>query len=59
MSAAPLGGPDRKRIDSTIVLGRPGTAEEIAGAILFLASPLSDYMTGSTVSVNGGSVLCV
>ena len=58
MSAAPLGGPDRERIDGTIALRRPGTADEVAGAILFLASPLSNYMTGSTVSVNGGSVLC-
>jgi 3-oxoacyl-[acyl-carrier protein] reductase len=59
MSAGPLRGAERGRIDQTIVLRRPGTAEEIAGAILFLASPLSNYMTGSTVSVNGGSVLCV
>jgi 3-oxoacyl-[acyl-carrier protein] reductase len=59
MSAEPLGGADRERIDQTIVLRRPGTADELAGAILFLASPLSNYMTGSTVSVNGGSVLCV
>jgi 3-oxoacyl-[acyl-carrier protein] reductase len=59
MSAAPLRGPDRARIDSTIVLRRPGTADEIACAVLFLASPLSSYMTGATLSVNGGSVLCV
>lgn len=59
MSADALRGPDRERIDRTIVLGRPGTPDEIAGAILFLASPLSNYMTGTTVSVNGGSVLCV
>jgi len=59
MSAGPLRGPDRARIDQTITLRRPGTADEIAGAVLFLASPLSSYMTGATVSVNGGSVLCV
>ena len=59
MSAGPLRGQDRQRIDQTILLGRPGTADEIAGAILFLASPLASYMTGCTVSVNGGSVLCV
>ena len=59
MSADPLHGPDRARIEQTIVLRRPGTADEIAGAVLFLASPLSSYMTGATISVNGGSVLCV
>jgi 3-oxoacyl-[acyl-carrier protein] reductase len=59
MSAEPLHGPDRARIDQTIVLRRPGTADEIAGAILFLSSPLCSYMTGATISVNGGSVLCV
>jgi 3-oxoacyl-[acyl-carrier protein] reductase len=59
MSASTLRGPDRARIDQTIVLRRPGTADEIAGAVLFLASPLSSYMTGATISVNGGSVLCV
>jgi len=59
MSAGPPRGPDRPKIDQTITLRRPGTADEIAGAILFLASPLSSYMTGATISVNGGSVLCV
>ena len=50
---------DRDKIRESIVLGRPGTAAEIAGAVLFLASDLSTYLTGTTVSVNGGSVLCV
>ena len=34
-----------------IPLGRVGTPEEVAKAVLFLASPLSNYMTGSTVDV--------
>jgi 3-oxoacyl-[acyl-carrier protein] reductase len=59
MSAGPLRGPDREKLLETIVLRRPGTADEIAGAVLFLASPFSSYMTGATLSVNGGSVLCV
>lgn len=42
----------------TIPLGRPATSEEIAGAILFLASDLSTYITGEIINVNGGSVLC-
>ncbi len=41
-----------------IPLGRPATAEEIAGPILFLASDLANFMTGEIVNVNGGAVLC-
>ena len=37
-----------------IALGRPGTVEEAAGAILFLCSPLSDYVTGHVLMVTGG-----
>jgi 3-oxoacyl-[acyl-carrier protein] reductase len=36
-------------------LGRPGTVDEAAGAILFLASPLSDYVSGQVIEVTGGS----
>ena len=38
----------------TIPLGRIGTPEEVARVVLFLCSPLSDYITGVTVDVNGG-----
>lgn len=38
----------------SIPLGRVGTPEEVAGAILFFASPDADYITGQTLSVNGG-----
>ena len=37
-----------------IPMGRPGTAEEAAGAILFFASPLSDYVSGQVLVVGGG-----
>lgn len=37
-----------------IALGRPGTPAEAAGAILFLASPLSNYVTAQTLIVDGG-----
>ncbi len=43
---------------SVIPLGRVATAEEIAGAILFLASDLSTFITGEVLNVNGGAVLC-
>lgn len=41
-----------------IPLKRAGTAEEIAGPILFAASDLASFMTGEVINVNGGSVLC-
>jgi len=43
---------------SVIPLGRPATAEEIAGPILFLASDLAAFLTGEILNVNGGAVLC-
>jgi 3-oxoacyl-[acyl-carrier protein] reductase len=48
----------QKMIAAAIPLGRPATAEEIAGPILFLASDLANFMTGEVINVNGGSVLC-
>lgn len=48
----------RKAAALAIPLGRPGTVEEIAGPILFLASDLATFMTGEVVNVNGGAVLC-
>ncbi|MHB8245002.1 MAG: SDR family NAD(P)-dependent oxidoreductase [Acidimicrobiales bacterium] len=38
----------------SIPLGRPGTPEEVSRAVLFFASPDADYITGQTLSVNGG-----
>lgn len=39
---------------NTVPLGRAGSPEDVANAIYFLASPLSDYITGTTIDVNGG-----
>lgn len=58
MSAGPLQGAEAARISATIPLGRPATAEEIAGPILFLCSGLARHVTGEVLNVNGGSVLC-
>jgi 3-oxoacyl-[acyl-carrier protein] reductase len=40
---------------TTCPLGRPGTPEEAAGAILFFCSPLSDYVSGEILIVSGGA----
>lgn len=35
-------------------LGRLGTPEELANGVLFLASPMSDYITGASLPIDGG-----
>jgi NAD(P)-dependent dehydrogenase (short-subunit alcohol dehydrogenase family) len=49
------GSADRKvAIAQGVPLKRLGTAEEIAGAIVFLASGKADFLTGEIVHINGG-----
>jgi 3-oxoacyl-[acyl-carrier protein] reductase len=38
-------------------LGRNGTAEEVAQAVLFLAGDASSFLTGALLDVNGGRFL--
>ncbi len=38
-------------------LGRLGKPEDIAWAVFFFASPMSDYITGATLDVNGGMLM--
>ena len=35
-------------------LGRPGTTDEVAAAILFLASQAASFITGQTLGIDGG-----
>lgn len=44
----------RKEIVDRIPLGRPGTPEDIAGVVAFLASPDADYINGQVIAVDGG-----
>jgi glucose 1-dehydrogenase len=47
----------RKRLISRIPLGRIAEAEEIVGAAVFLASSEANYVTGTTIYVDGGLLL--
>jgi 3-oxoacyl-[acyl-carrier protein] reductase len=57
MTAAALSGPGRDEALAGIPLGRIATPDDIAGPVVFLASPLARHVTGEVLSVNGGSVL--
>jgi NAD(P)-dependent dehydrogenase (short-subunit alcohol dehydrogenase family) len=46
----------RDRIPSWVPVGRFGTADDIAGVALFLASDLSAFVTGTTLHADGGSL---
>lgn len=43
-----------EKVTGMIPLGRLGAVDDIAKVVLFLASLLSDYITGQTIEVNGG-----
>lgn len=44
----------REALKKAIPLGRVATPEELGNAVLFFASPLSDFITGQVISVSGG-----
>ena len=47
----------RKQLEGQIPLQKLGTAQDVAGVILFLASPASDYVTGEVVRIDGGMAM--
>jgi 3-oxoacyl-[acyl-carrier protein] reductase len=47
----------RERMTAGVPIGREGTPEEVAGAVVFLASPAADYLVGEIIEVNGGQLM--
>ena len=41
----------------SVLIGRLGTPQDVANAVYFLVSPLADYITGTTIDVNGGLLM--
>lgn len=48
---------NQRFIDAKIPMRRMGMPEDIAGAVVFLASPAASYMTGASIVVDGGMLL--
>jgi NAD(P)-dependent dehydrogenase (short-subunit alcohol dehydrogenase family) len=57
MAAEFLDGPDGDRIRAQSPLGRVARADEVAAAVLYLASPAAEFATGAVLDLNGASYL--
>lgn len=54
---AVLGDDGLEAYGATVPVGRAGTPADIARACLFLAAPAADYITGTTIKLDGGSTI--
>jgi NAD(P)-dependent dehydrogenase (short-subunit alcohol dehydrogenase family) len=51
------GGTPRATLRCASVRGRAQLPENLVGAVMFLASQASDFMTGQTINVDGGKMM--
>ena len=47
----------KQRLIAETRTGRPGTTEDVAAVVTFLASPSAGHLTGQVIHVNGGAYL--
>lgn len=49
--------PSVQEVNDAIPMGRPGTMDEVASMVAYLASDEASFASGQVISVNGGSTV--